>query len=296
MSTYSYIAKNKDGQEVRSSIDTDTRLDALESLRKKGLTVVDLFTTDDSVPREIVSLQKESSPTNEFLKTFWRSDRVKMTDLALFCRQLSISVNAGIPLRDAVESVGLESEQPALRKVSKDIVEQLHEGRTFSQAVARHPKVFNQMFQGLIKVAEETGKLPSTLNQLSSYLERADRLQRRVRAMAAYPLFIGVFFVVICLIMTLFILPRFVDIFVGFGSELPVFTRVVFGINSFFFDNFAVVLAGGGGIVCSYLFLWSNVGGRLSDRPDQVGPSLCGVVLEKIYLSTFLPQYGDHGS
>jgi type II secretory pathway component PulF len=160
-----------------------------------------------------------------------------MGDLSIFCRQLAISVNAGVPLRDALDSIGQDLEQPALRYAVVDIVDQLNDGKNFSEAVESHPKVFNVMFSGLIKVAEESGKLPSTLKQLADYLERTDKLQRRMKAMAAYPTFIGIFFIIVCMIMTLFILPQFTDIFGGLGGELPIFTKVVFGINTFLVDH-----------------------------------------------------------
>jgi type IV pilus assembly protein PilC len=156
---------------------------------------------------------------------------------------LAISVNAGVPLRDALDTIGQELEQPALQLAVLDIVAKLNDGKNFSDAVADHPKVFNVRFCGLIKVAEESGKLPSTLQQLANYLERTDKLQRRIKAMSAYPKFIAGFFVVVCLIMTLFILPQFTDIFGGFDAKLPIFTTVVFSINNFFVDHIIEIFA-----------------------------------------------------
>ncbi|MCF7818272.1 MAG: type II secretion system F family protein [Kiritimatiellales bacterium] len=246
MGVYSYIAKNKEGKEIRSNIEASTRLEALESLRKKGLTVVDLFGIEHpaagTAPRKVAA--KPATSNQPKVKSSFFSAKVKMGDLAIFCRQLAISVNAGVPLRDALDTIGEELEQPALRLAVKDVVAKLNDGKNFSDAVACHPKIFNVMFCGLIRVAEESGKLPGTLRQLAEYLERTDKLQRRIKAMAAYPMFIGIFFVVVCMIMTLFILPQFTDIFGGFGAKLPIFTTVVFGINNFFVDHIIEIFAG----------------------------------------------------
>lgn len=242
MGVFSYIAKNKDGQEIRSSIDASTRLEALEALRKKGLTVVDLF----GIEHEKAGAAPQPTPTKPDMKAkrkAFTSGKVKMGDLAIFCRQLAISVNAGVPLRDALDTIGQELEQPVLQKAVLDIVDKLNDGKSFSQAVATHPRIFNVMFCGLVKVAEESGKLPSTLLQLAEYLERTDKLQRRIKAMAAYPKFIAGFFIIVCLIMTLFILPQFTDIFGGLGAELPIFTTVVFGINAFFVKHIVEIFA-----------------------------------------------------
>ena len=244
MGVFSYIAKTKEGQEVRSSINAASRLEALEVLRKKGLTVVDLFGIEhEQAGAALKSASEKPKPKTKAKRKAFTSGKVKMGDLAIFCRQLAISVNAGVPLRDALETVGQELEQPALQLAVLDIVSQLNDGKSFSEAVTTHPKVFNVMFCGLIKVAEESGKLPSTLQQLADYLERTDKLQRRIKAMAAYPMFIAGFFVVVCMIMTLFILPQFTDIFGGLGADLPFFTTLVFGVNAFVVDHIIEIFA-----------------------------------------------------
>ncbi|WP_372846098.1 type II secretion system F family protein, partial [Pontiella sp.] len=188
---------------------------------------------------------------------------------------------------DAIEGIGMELEHPVLKRVSKDMVDRLHEGKSFSEVVAMHPKVFNEMFVGLVKVAEESGKLPSTLQQLAAYLEKADRLQRRIKAMAAYPVFIGIFFIVVCLIMTLFILPQFTDIFSGFGSDLPVFTRLVFSVNQFFVDNFLMLVIGTAIVVSGLVFYGKTPTG--SYRKDQLKLSMpyAGSCLKKYILARF---------
>lgn len=239
MATFSYVAKNKDGQEVRSVIDASTRLDALECLRKKGLTVVDLVEVEGAF-----SDSNETANTVRGKQHRVASARVKMTDLALFCRQLAIAVNAGVPLRDALETIGAETEQATLKKAAEEMVADLNKGKSFSAAVAEHPRIFNVMFRGLVKVAEESGRLPSVLQQLAGYLERTDKLRRRIRAMAAYPIFIAVFFLVVCLVMTLFILPQFSDIFGGLNAQLPFFTRLVFSVNAFFVDHILEIFIG----------------------------------------------------
>ena len=196
MATFNYIAKNKEGQDIRSTIDAASRLEALELLRKKGLTVVDLVGAETGKPRTIVakSEEKKKDRTKKPKSSLFAA-KVKMGELAIFCRQLAISVTAGVPLRDALETIGEDLEQPMLRHAVMDIVGQLNDGKNFSEAAASHPKVFNIMFCGLIRVAEESGKLPQTLKQLADYLERTDKLQRRIKAMSAYPMFIGVFFI-----------------------------------------------------------------------------------------------------
>lgn len=289
MAMFSYIAKTNEGQEIRSSLEASSRLEALEVLRKKGLTVVDLYNADAQSAPEMHSrtMLKDTATIKKQKKGITLSSRVSIGDLAIFCRQLAISVTAGVPLRDALETIGDELEQPALRIAVLDIAGQLSTGKSFSEAVKKHPKIFNVMFCGLIKMAEESGKLPDTLQQLAEYLERTDKLQRRIRAMSAYPVFIGVFFIIVCMIMTLFILPQFTDIFEGFGSELPVFTRVVFGVNEFFVENFIYIFLGVVVITAALIIYGRTEKG--SYRKDKMKLSLpyAGALLKKYVLARF---------
>ncbi|MCP4217402.1 MAG: hypothetical protein GY765_22355, partial [bacterium] len=191
MAMFSYIAKTNEGQEVRSSLEASSRLEALEVLRKKGLTVVDLYSSDTAKGTPQVhtrTVLKDSATIKKHKTGIVLSSKVKIGDLAIFCRQLAISVTAGVPLRDALETIGDELEQPPLRIAVLDIAGQLSSGKSFSEAVKMHPKIFNVMFCGLVKMAEESGKLSETLQQLAEYLERTDKLQRRIQAMSAYPI------------------------------------------------------------------------------------------------------------
>ena len=282
MGMFSYIAKNKEGQEIRSSIEASTRLEALEALRKKGLTVVDLFGIEHEKAGAAPKAEKVKPEKKSKRKAF-QSAKVKMGDLAIFCRQLAISVNAGVPLRDALDTIGQELEQPRLQMAVMDMVGQLNDGKSFSQAVSSHPKIFNVMFCGLAKVAEEAGKLPETLQQLADYLERTDKLQRRIKAMSAYPSFIAGFFVVVCLIMTLFILPQFTDIFGGFGAKLPFFTTMVFSINAFFVDNiitiFAIVIVL---VTVTVLYVRTPSGGYRKDKLKLATPYVGDLALKYV--------------
>ena len=288
MATFNYIAKNKDGQDIRSTIEAASRLEALELLRKKGLTVVDLVGAETGKPRPIVAKsekKKEKKGKKEKKSLF--STKVKMGDLAIFCRQLAISVTAGVPLRDALETIGEELEQPPLRHAVMDIVGQLNDGKNFSEAAASHPKVFNIMFCGLIRVAEESGKLPQTLKQLANYLERTDKLQRRIKAMSAYPMFIGVFFIIVCLIMTLFILPQFTDIFSGFGSKLPPFTVFVFAVNNFFVNHIIEIFIGTVVLIAALVFYGRTEKGAYRKDKLKLATPYAGDLIMKYVLARF---------
>lgn len=231
MTTYRYKAKDAQGNIVESTIEAESRQEVLTMLRAKGLTTISLTSTANE-PTEPKKKKVRAPKKGGFQVT-----RITLTDMTVFCRQLSISVNAGVPLRESLESIHEDMDNPSMKHVLGKVISNLHKGLSFSDALALHPKVFTPIFIGLVKAAEESGALAQTLDQLAFYLERTEQLQRKIKSIMAYPAFVAGFFVLVCLIMALGILPKFQEIFSGYGSKLPKITQVVFGINQFFIDH-----------------------------------------------------------
>lgn len=234
MTPFNYVARDSTGQAIRAAIEAADRQDALARLRAMGLIVVDLVAQGEAPAVQTPghpAAARARGPLISFEK------RIATSDKAIFCRQLSITVNAGMPLREALESIATDMDHPTFRRVLLAVVARLHQGESFSQSIARHPKHFGTLFVALVKAAEESGSLPETLDQLAGYMERSEKLIKKIRAVTSYPIFILVFFVIVCVVMTLFVLPKFMDSFKGFDVVLPKLPRVVFGINGFLVAN-----------------------------------------------------------
>ncbi len=229
MADFIYVARNSAGQVVRATVEAADRQDALARLRAMGMIVVDLVAQGDAPATPAAGLR--AARTRRPLLSFEKP--ISTSEKSIFCRQLSITVNAGMPLREALESIATDMDHPTFRKVLLAIVARLHQGESFSQSIERHPQHFSTLFVALIKAAEESGSLPETLDQLAGYMERSEKLIKKIRAVTSYPMFILVFFVIVCIVMTAFVLPKFMDSFKGFDVVLPTLTRVVFGVNEF---------------------------------------------------------------
>ncbi len=224
MKTFSYVAKDPSGNVLRSQLTAPDRSVALARLREKGFVVVDLVERDSRAGP--VAAPAKAKPRAKWWKL---GKAVTVSDKAVFCRQLAITVNAGMPLREALESIANDMDHPTFRSVLQDVVRRLHEGESFSEAIAKHPSHFNTLFVALVRSAEESGSLPETLEQLATYMERSEKLIKKIRSVTAYPMFIFVFFLIILVVMTVFVLPRFMQSFKGFNVQLPPLTRAVFG-------------------------------------------------------------------
>jgi type II secretory pathway component PulF len=239
MIRFNYTAKNKKAEVVRDTIEADSRQQALTQLRELELTVVSLTAMDADVRSHpdkgaALPLEKQKLPSTPFWKKdlFSHSKKVKSSDMAIFCRQLSISVNSGLPLRDALAGIHEDMDSPAFKDILDQVLVRLHNGIPFSKAVEEHPKVFSSVFVGLVRAAEESGSMGETMSKLADYLESSDRLRRKVASLMAYPIFVAGFFVLICGVMVFWIVPQFQDIFGGLNAELPKMTRAVFAVNN----------------------------------------------------------------
>ena len=260
MAAYTYIAKNDRGKVVESTLDARSRIDALSALKERELTVINLTHVKDK-SAEPISKSKARRLRSRKRRSY-SSALISLTDRAIFCRQLSVSVSSGVPLREALESIAEDVEVPTLKKVLDYVIDDLHDGQSFSEALSTHAKVFSPLFVALVRAAEESGSLPQVLEHLSFYLERSDKLARKIKSITAYPMFVAVFFCVVCVIMTLFVLPQFQDIFLGFDTELPTLTKVVFGVNAWVIQNIVLLIVGLVGAVAAFALFRRSAFGR----------------------------------
>jgi type IV pilus assembly protein PilC len=278
------------GQSLKGDIEASTKFEALSQLFSRGLTVVEvgeergdhLAEVKVGGARELKSVQVTGG---------W-GRKVSLTEKAIFCRQLSISVSSGIALREAVETIMTDQDNPTFRAVLQRTMQGLDEGLPFSQAIGRESGVFDRLFLALIRAAEESGSMTETLGYLATALEKSDKLARKVRSIMAYPIFIGVFFVIVIVIMTLFILPRFQEVFAGFGGKLPLLTRVVLGGNKFIITHLleimAIIL---GAIVLVMVYVRTSVGRTQRDAFLLKLP-IAGNLIRKISVARFCRNLG----
>lgn len=248
MELFNYTAKNKNAEVIRDMIQAESRPDALSKLRMQGLTVVTLTSINPAshagapAPEHLPAAPPQKNAKKTTLrqkekKSLFHHKSVKLKDLAMFCRQLAISINSGLPLRDALTGIYDDMDIPVFKKILGEILQKLHDGIAFSKAAAAYPRVFSSVFVGLIRSAEESGSMGETLTRLADYLESTNRLRRKIAGLMAYPIFVAVFFIGICLTMVFWIVPRFQEIFSGLRTDLPPLTNLVFSVNSALVNN-----------------------------------------------------------
>lgn len=211
MGVYKYIARDFSGNRKEGIKQASMAADVLSWLREQGYTPI--------------SVDAMQAKVQQFRATRGRKKRIKSADLAALCWQLTTMVEGGIPITSALETISEDVDNLSLRRVLEDILEKMHRGLPFSEALAEHPKIFNRLVVAMVSAGESSGALPQTLKSLAQYFDGRDDLQRKIVSAMAYPIFTLVFIIAIVVFIMAFIIPRFQAIFDMFGGELPAFTR-----------------------------------------------------------------------
>jgi type IV pilus assembly protein PilC len=218
MPAYAYRAYTETGKKQEGKIEAAGLSAAEQLLWQSGL--------------KIVRLEPAAAPKTraDYFPTLFH---ISTADIILFTRQLGTFVGAGIPMSRALSTIAEETGSPLFRRVLLQILADLEKGQNLSDALARHRTVFSPLYIDLIRVAELTGNLESTLKQLAGYMRRDIATLRRVRAALIYPAVILVVSIVVVIILTVFAMPAFVRIFAEFHVELPLTTRILLAITTF---------------------------------------------------------------
>jgi type IV pilus assembly protein PilC len=186
--------------------------------------------------------------------------KVPRRELMHFSRQMAVFVQAGIPLLEALEAVTEEMGDKTFKRVLLDVHERLRSGDTFASAVAAHPEAFPTVYANIVDSAEYTGHLDAALERIANYVERDIEARRKIKEALFYPCVVMALSIVVVVILTAFVIPKFEVFFKSFNATLPLPTRILLSIASFFTNWGLVVL-----VVIVVLVLAAYAGGK-TDR------------------------------
>ena len=214
--------------------------------------------------------------------------KIKLKDLSIFCRQFSTMIDAGVSLVRALDVLEEQTENPKLKRILREIQTEVESGQTLSKAMQRYPRVFNNLFIGLIRAGEVGGVLEEALQRLSHFLEKDMELKRKVKAALTYPAIVVVVAILIVLGLCTFIVPKFIELFRDLGvKELPWMTQFLVDFSDFLKTRWYIGLAM---VVIGWLaikyFGTTRVGRRVIDRMKLKVP-VFGKLGHRIALARF---------
>jgi type IV pilus assembly protein PilC len=176
-----------------------------------------------------------------------KGGKVNAGDIAIFARQLSTMLAAGIPLVQAFEIVANGNDKPAMQKLILDVKADVEGGTSLHEALGKHPLYFDDLFVNLVQAGEQAGALESLLDKVATYKEKTEALKKKVKKALFYPAAVMAVAVIVTVVLLIFVIPEFESLYKGFGADLPAFTQFVIGISRFVQHNgiyLLVVVAG----------------------------------------------------
>jgi type IV pilus assembly protein PilC len=283
MPLYTYKAKDLDGRDYEGVLEAESEDALISSLHKQGKIILSIA-PERRIPKKGDLIGKAIS-----VSIF--QPKVKNADIVLFATQLSTLVEAGLPLLKALNTLALETENPALRHIISNVSLNVEEGMSLSEALSRHP-VFSNLFIGMVRAGEISGRLNKTLKDLATYLENMENIKRKIRSAITYPSFLVVFSMIVLSILILKVVPAFQNVYAKFKAKLPLPTQILIQVSNAFRDNFFFIISGLAVIVLLiYILLRTEQGKLLRDRIVIKIP-IFGIIIQKAILSRFSRTLG----
>ena len=213
--------------------------------------------------------------------TLARRSRVKPRELVLFTRQFAAMIDAGLPLTQALEILARQTESPALKTVSREMLYEIESGNTLAGALAKHPKVFKELYVNMVAAGEAGSLLDTTLSSTAAFLEKSERIRRSIRGAMIYPAVILSVAAAAIATMVLFVIPTFEGVFASFNAVLPLPTRMVVSLSRAFQSYWwAIPVAGTGALILLRRWISTDRGRLRFDRVMLALPVVGPLVLK----------------
>lgn len=238
-----------------------------------------------ALQREQIQVMDISTKRKEIEIPFLQRQKVKLKDLAIYSRQLSVLIDAELPLIQSLNILAEQTKNKYFKRVIKDIRADVEAGSTLNQAKRKFPKVFDDLYCNLVASGEQSGSLDVMLRRLAEYLEKIVKLRAQVRQAMIYPTAVLTFAVVVVIFMLWKVIPVFASIFLELGAQLPLLTQIVVNLSNFIQKYILFVAIGMVVLVFGFRY-WRKTpsGRRIVDRFLLKMP-LFGKLLEKVGLS-----------
>lgn len=271
MATFTYTARTFGGDLRTATLEAPSRDDVIAQLRRQRLSVVKI--DEDTGKRS-------------------RSGKVKTRDVVIFTRQFSTMINAGLPLVQALTILAEQSENKVLVDITRKVVFDVESGHTLADALSKHPKAFSNLYVNMVSAGEAGGILDTILMRLAGFLEKNDALVRKVKGAMIYPSVIMSVAGMAIIILLLFVIPVFQNLFSSVGIPLPLPTRIVIAMSGFLNHYWWALLAAGIGAFVLFKRYYASSDGKLQIDRIMLHIPILGDVLRKSAVSRFTRTLG----
>ena len=269
MPSFVYTARETStGREIRNAVEAATEQAAIAALLNRNLLVV-------SIQEKLAKKGRSAG------------GKVALADLVIFTRQLATMIDAGLAMVQSLSALADQSPNKAMRDVIKDVCTRVEGGDSFSEALMKHPKVFDRLYYSMVSAGEKGGLLAEILARLAVYQENTSRLRKKVKTAMMYPTVVTIVAIGITTFLLIKVVPVFGDIYSGFGAKLPGPTQFLISLSNILQKYFLLFVLGGGGAVYGWLHFIKTKSGRWFWDSRRIKLPLFGSIAHKICLARF---------
>jgi len=213
--------------------------------------------------------------------------KVKGKSLCIFTRQFATMIDAGLPLIQGLEILGSQEPNITLKKAVGTIRGDVESGSTLSNALKKHPKIFSDLYVSLVSAGEMGGMLDTILNRLATYIEKAEKLKRKVKGAMVYPSVVLSIALIVIAVLLVFVIPVFQEMFEGLGGELPGITQFVVDLSEFLRNNIFYIIAALVLLFFAFNRFKATEKGRIMVDKTLLGLPVFGMLLKKSAIANF---------
>jgi MSHA biogenesis protein MshG len=277
MASFKYTGRNANGSQVQGSIEAANSDMAANKLFKKAIT-----------PTAIVAEQQAATNVASMdVSELLNNGKVSLEELIVFCRQMYALMRSGVPILRAINGMVESANSKTLKKALIDIGKQLEGGYTFSSALNGHPKIFDHLFISLIHVGENTGQLEQSFLKLTSYLERDLATRKRIKAALRYPSMVLIAISAALVILNIFVIPTFANMFAKLGADLPFATQFIIASSNFFINYWPHLIVVVIAVVILIKKSLQTKQGRYQWDRRKINLPIIGSIIERSILARF---------
>jgi type IV pilus assembly protein PilC len=220
------------------------------------------------------------------------SPKIQTKDLVVFTRQFATMIDSGLPLVQCLDILSGQQENKTFKDILVSVKESVESGSTFADALAKHPKAFDQLYVNLVAAGEVGGILDTILGRLAAYIEKAMKLKKQVKGAMVYPLTIMSIAVVVVGVILIFVIPTFAKMFADFGGDLPAPTKFVIALSNFIIKYILVIIGAIVGLKWAIGKYYASANGRkVIDRLALQAP-IIGPLVRKVSVAKFTRTLG----
>ena len=283
MASFKYTGRNISGGQVKGSMEAANTSAVAEQLMRKSITPISIFAATKKQSQGIA---------NKDVGEIFGFNRVSLDELIIFSRQMYALMRSGVPILRAINGMEEASNSVALKKALVDIASQLQGGYTLSSALNQHPEIFGSLFVSLIHVGENTGQLEESFLQLTNYLEREQATRKRIKTALRYPTMVIIALAGALVILNIFVIPTFANMFAKLGADLPLATKFLINSSNLFLNYWPYMLVAGVGAYLAMLKSLKTKKGRYQWDKRKIKLPIIGSIIERSILARFSHSFG----